>query len=383
MNNVQINNYLPLPLCDVHTHLLRREPIDTSLGIFRTMMDHYGYASVNIACCHRVDPEDVDAANVLKGLYLKARLNEDGPDRAVVYGNPTHFYDGRDTAENYLAQVQTQYAMGVDGFKILNGKPQNRKRMGRPLCDRIFDKMYAFLEENSIPVLMHLGDPPHFWGDKSEMSAYGLAHGWWCGDGTFPSLEELREEVSGILTKFPRLKLCMAHFYFLGHDPEGARAFMERWENVSLDLTPGGIMFVGFDAQPEKWQRFFADFSHRIFFGTDNSNNVNGDPAAYFERSGAPVNLVRRMLEWDKTKEVPYSGEKTLTPMHLPREQIDNICSGNYRRLHPASRPLDAALIAEKAAALAVALRSGEVFDNDPAREMENLAVIEAYFTAR
>ena len=381
MNNVQINSYLPLPLCDIHTHLLRREGVDISLAAFRAMLDYYGYASLNIACCHRVATDEIDTANVLKGLYIKARMNEDGGSSAIVYGNPTHFYGERDTAENYLAQVQTQYAMGVDGFKILDGKPKNRKRLGRSLCDPIFDKMYAYLEENGIPVLMHLGDPPHFWGPKEGMSAYGLAHGWWCGDGTFPSLEELREEVDGILTKFPRLKLCMAHFYFLGHDPKSARAFMEKWENVSLDLTPGGIMFAGFDDQPQIWKRFFADFSHRVYFGTDNSNNVNGEPSAYFERSGAPVNLVRRMLEWDETKEVPYSSVRSLKPLSLPREQIDNIYTNNYRRLHPTARPLNGAMIAEKAAALAEKLRTGEVFDTDPAQEIENLAVVAEYFT--
>ena len=381
MNNVQINGYRSLPLCDIHTHL-HKEPLNASLSAFRALMDYYGYAAINLACVHRMDTDDMDTANILKGLYLKARLNEDGETHAIVYGNATHFYDERDTAENYLAQVKTQYAMGVDGFKILDGKPKNRKHLGHPLCDPVFDKMYAFFEENGIPVLMHLGDPPHFWGDKSGMSAYGLAHGWWCGDGTFPSLEELRKEIEGILTKFPKLKLCLAHFYFLGHDPAGARAFMEKWENVSLDLAPGGIMFEGFAAQPDVWKRFFADFSHRIFFGTDNTNVISGDPAEYFERSWAPVNLVRRMLEWDETKQVPYSAAKTLTPMHLPREQLDNIFEKNFRRLHPAARPLDAQLIARYASALSKQLQAGNVSDDDPALEIENLAVIEKYFAA-
>ena len=382
MNNVQLNGYRPIGLCDLHTHL-RKEAVDASLRAFQALMDHYGYAAINLACVHRIGVDDMDTANILKGLYLKARLNEGGENRAIVYGNATHFYDERDTAENYLAQAQTQYAMGVDGFKIQDGKPKNRKALMRPLCDPIFDKMYAFFEENGIPVLMHLGDPPHFWGDKSGMSAYGLAHGWWCGDGTFPSLEELREEVDSILTKFPKLKLCMAHFYFLGHDPAGARAFMEKWENVSLDLAPGGIMFEGFAAQPDVWKQFFTDFSHRIFFGTDNTNVISGDPAEYFERSWAPVNLVRRMLEWDESKQVPYSGAKTLTPLCLPQEQTANILEKNFRRLHPNPRPLDTALIAEKAASLAEQLHAGSVLDDDPALEIENLAVIQAYFAAR
>ena len=63
--------------------------------------------------------------------------------------------------------------------------------------------------------------------------------GWFWGDGNFPTTQELYSQIDDILNRHPRLKVVFAHFYFMSADVEGSRVFLDRWPNVSFDITPG------------------------------------------------------------------------------------------------------------------------------------------------
>ena len=236
----------PFPIADTHVHITAPVHVDESVRIFSEIMAYFGYARLGIAavtteCGHGESDHD----NNLKAFYAKDALNARRADSAYVYANPLYYLDERDSADLYLAEVQELYRMGADGYKFLDGKPNMRKMIKRRLCDPIYDKMYAWLEEMGLPVLMHIADPRHFWGPKEGMSAYGLKSGWWCGDGSCPSFDELHNEVYEILEKFPKLRFRAAHCFFLGDDIEALTAFFERWENTAIDLTPAAINFAG------------------------------------------------------------------------------------------------------------------------------------------
>lgn len=70
-----------------------------------------------------------------------------------------HNLNKNDTADYYFNEIKAYYDMGCDGVKILDGKPDSYRTIGR----RLNDKFYAFCEEMQIPVTMHLGDPANFW----------------------------------------------------------------------------------------------------------------------------------------------------------------------------------------------------------------------------
>ena len=378
MNNIEKNGFLDLPLCDDHFHLMKFHPVDVSVRVFGEIIDYFSMERITLnALTQCMDSENDPASNV-KALYIKAKLNETHPDRALVFGNIYHFLDGRDSADSYLRQVKQLDAMGVDGYKTLDGKPLQRKLLGRELDDPIYDKMYAYIEERGMPVKMHLGDPPVHW-DREKISPYAISRGWFC-DETFPTLEKMRDEVDGILTKFPKLRLCLAHFYFLGHDLEAAVDFFEKWENVSFDLTPGAEMFVGMSERHDEWRAFFHKYADRLYFGSDTYNK----PEDCYEESGDAghrINLVRKMLEYSEPFEDMHIG--TAIPLALERGDIMKICHDNMAARNPHARPLDAGLIAQHAADLLEALEHG-FLGVKPAEhlalEIENLRTVYEYF---
>ncbi len=332
---------------------------------------------------HRV----FDPTNNVKALYCKSVLNAERANSIYVYGSTVHFYDERDTAEEYLRQVKELYDMGVDGYKLLDGKPEFRKNLAKPLCDPVFDAMYAFIEEKGMPVKMHLGDPAYFWGPKENLTPYEISRGWYYGDGTYPSREDLYNEVYKILTKFPKLKLCLAHFGFMDDDPERATDFFERFENVSLDLTPHGSMFVRFKQRPEEWMSFFARYADRIFFGTDSYNYISvHDSEGSYEHSGFLANVVRRMLEYPEERTYEHPDLGTMVPMNLPDNVLKKIYCENQKQLLGDARPLDAERIVRSANKLVSDIENGVcVFSPEDEKdlELENLDRIIKHFAKR
>lgn len=218
--------------------------------------------------------------------------------------------------------------MGFDGIKMLEGKPQQRKELGLRLDDPIFDPCYGFMEENGVPLTLHLADPDYFW-DRDKIPEHAVKRGWFCGDGTYPAYGQFYEEMWGILAKFPRLKLTLAHFGFMAHQKEWAERFLGDYENTALDLTPGGVMFAGFSLDPEYWRAFFIRNRRRIYFGTDTYNDppLSKEPGSSYGR----WKLVRTFLEAGEDFQWPtVSG--VLHPFKLPEDVLRDIYRENALR---------------------------------------------------
>ena len=122
-----------------------------------------------------------------------------------------------------------------------------------------------------------------------------IANGDYCTEKD-PTREELRDEVDGILAKFPRLKLILAHMYFMTGELERAADFLDRHESVYYDLTPGKDIFPDFTSKHEEWRKFVIKYQRRILYGTDTySTPLSGKSEE--EVYGGPINLVRTFLE--------------------------------------------------------------------------------------
>ncbi len=382
MTNQDKFGYRPIPLCDGHFHILIAHPVDTTVKILTDTMTWYDCERIALLSIPQLSANDADPLQNHKVLYCKSVMNEQSPDRAVyAFGNIYHRRDGTDTPESYLAQAQALWEMGVDGIKIFDGKPKMRKLLGRRLDDPIFDDFYAFLQEKDLPVTMHLGDPPEFW-DLSKISEYALRVGWYC-DETYPTLEQMQNEVLGILDKFPRLRLTMAHFFFLSQDLEACADRFKRYPTLSFDLTPGGEMFENFSKRPDDWRAFFIRYADRISFGTDTYNYGLHDNLADYGQGAdlARTNLVRKYLEWAEPFEHPWYG--TLIPLGLDDETLTKIYRGNFLRRLGNPRPVNFKAAAEHLNTLQTPLTDGSFLygdDDRTAMERENLAVMQIYF---
>ncbi len=326
MTNQDLYNFKPFPLCDGHTHITQPKTVDETVAAMTNIMKLMDYERIVMLGLQQDSKGTGDPGNNLKALYCKSVMNALDPTKRVyAYSCRYHMYNELDTADGYLRQVEYIYKMGFDGIKILDGKPKMRKRLNRRLDDEIFDKFYAFAEEHNMPVTIHLGDPPEFW-DINKISEYALKVGWYC-DETFPKLEDMREEVLGILKKFPKLRITCAHFFFLSQDLEQCVDIFEKYPTLSFDLTPGGEMFEGFSKRPDDWREFFIKYADKISLGTD-TYNIDLSLEDLQKNPGSQrLNLVRRCLETSQPFEHNVYG--TLYPLALDDRTLMKIYHDN------------------------------------------------------
>lgn len=382
MTNALHHHFRDFKFCDSHFHYTFPEHVDTMTDIMEEFRTYFSLDRMGLMALSRTDERPFDPTCNITGLYLKDFFNQTHPGSAFTYGTPIHWLDGTDSPDSYLAQVQRMYDMGVDGYKMLDGKPENRQQLGRPLYDPIFDKMYGFMEETGMPLVMHVADPRMFWKDKKDVLPEHLARGWWYGDKDYLSFEELHREVYRVLEKFPKLKLCAAHFFFLSDDVEELTRFFERWENTAVDLTPAMMNLVDITHAPEIWKPFFEKYRHRIFFGSDNYLYTRGRDYI-MQHHTCQCTMLRQALE-HKAEEAFLCNSGQIIPLDLSDDILQDLYYNNHARLHPHPRPVDARLVQEETGKLLSAMESGTLPltpGADYSVELANLRQIRNYFS--
>ena len=281
-----MNLHNNIKIVDSHVHIRSFESLDFLDGYLKK----YNLNKINIVSLACEDQSEI-TQNLLCALFKHMH-----PGNAYAYGSLMYPYYPLDDMipdeYNFVDQVKRLMDMGFDGIKMLEGKPTLRKKIGVPLDSPIFDEYYSYLEEQKIPIVFHAADPETFW-DRETAPEFSFAQGWFYGDGTFSEKETIYKEINGILNKFPNLRVTFAHFYFLSNYVERAQAFLDRWKNVSLDITPGREMYDNFSRKPSEWKAFFTEYKDRIIFGTDMEDSMfQGGPSDI-------INTMRRFLETD------------------------------------------------------------------------------------
>lgn len=209
-------------------------------------------------------PRDV-SNNIMCAFYKLANEN------TFAYGG--FIYPSYPACEDDMTDMSLEVQLdelteiGFDGIKMLEGKPNLYARVGRALDSEFFERAFAKLEREGTYVLMHALDPEFFWTTTDEEL---INKGWTYGDSTkHPTSEALYAQIDNILQRHPRLNLCLAHFFFCSEKPEKLESMLEKYENLSIDITPGGEMYIAFNERPEYFKEFFEKYQSRIIFGTD------------------------------------------------------------------------------------------------------------------
>ena len=257
---------------DAHVHHLFEMPIEEAVRIFKlefpvTGTEKQAFMSI---------PNDVTAVKEfyldemqnMRMLFLKYAFS---PNAYAFSGleHPLNVaeMDSEYLSKEYLRQVEEYASVGYDGMKMLEGYPSMRKAMKRTLCDKVYDRYYSFLEENSIPVTMHVANPEENW-DIKNADGYAIQMGR-VYDNTYPTRSQLLNEVDGIMKKHPKLRLALAHFGFMSYDIEQAQRWVEEYEHTMFDLTPGGEQLLNMLNNWDEWLKFFEKHQDRIIYGTD------------------------------------------------------------------------------------------------------------------
>ncbi|MCJ7552199.1 MAG: amidohydrolase family protein, partial [Anaerolineae bacterium] len=264
-----------------------------------------------------------------------------GLDYTQVVAEDWSTVDPAAMSESLGRQIETLKAIGFDGLKLIESKPTARKQIPIPLDAPHYEAMWAALESLAMPVLWHVADPEEFW-DEDLAPSWAKEHGWFYGDGTFPTKEALYHEVDNVLARHPGLKVIFAHFYFLSADLERAGRFFDAHPNVCFDLTPGNEMISNFTRNYEAARDFFVRYQDQLVYGTDIATRGLAREDGMDQALGTAW-AVRMYLETEGVFEPPEALAHWREPdlagfrgFALGRDVLEKIYRKNFGRLYGA-----------------------------------------------
>lgn len=338
------------PIADLHIHAFSLPQAQDVLQ----MANELHYVAYNLLSATSLGPRF--AAN----NFLVAEMKLRDPGRAYAFAGFNYPETGTPNADDFLAQAQRFRAIGFDGIKMMDGKPNIRRRLATPLDDPVYDPMFDDLEETGTPVVYHVNDPWEFWHwDKMPQWAQASPMNVFYGDGNHPHKEQIETEILRLIAKHPRLKIILAHFFFTANDLEHTVNLFETYPNLCYDITPGWEMFESFAERRDEWIAFFERYRTRIFFGTDTTSKHWRTTIA---------NLIRVLESEDRFE----SFEEACWGLNLSEEVSRDLYLNNFQRLLPnPPKPIDLdALLAE------FEKQRAETVDPEAIAEMDEIGAI-------
>ncbi len=324
-----VNN---IKVVDCHVHVSSQTDVNYLAGF----LSGTGTDAANIAACsHSRCISLVPQALMMKIAY---------PGRFYVYAAPdlSAYYLHADDLGEYMALYGQRLAeMGCDGIKMLEGKPQMRKKYPIPDFDLpVWEPFWAWAEESGTPILWHVNDPECFW-DASKAPSFAVSQGW-LYDESYINNEEQYRQVLAVLERHPGLKIIFAHFFFMSAQLERLSAVLDRFANVMVDLTPGIEMYESFSGDIGKAREFFSRYGKRICYGTDIGGRCilmgerkEFDPLENIRRP----QVVREFLTGKAEREIRSDGHYlvnnppfTMRPLSLDEKALADILGGNFMR---------------------------------------------------
>ncbi len=301
---------------DAHIHIEDNdyEKIESMLEYITTL----GVTDGAILALENYPP--CDRAQTFSTLYFKEKFKD---IKLRAFGSLYEFDVYADIP--FDVQLQRLIDLGCDGIKLMNMKPDVHKALGRGINDPIYEPLFAMLEETGFPIVLHAADPEEFWISPDYMTPGAVAAGWCYADGTYPTYQQIYDEVFEVLDRHPCLNIVIAHFFFLSNNIEEAKRVLEKYKNLKLDLTPGHEMYMGFSKDIEAWHDFFVKYQDRILFGTDSTTTRSND-ITYKKYS-----LVVQGIEHDSTEfPIPRHPEILVRGLYLDRDIIEKIAYKNF-----------------------------------------------------
>lgn len=342
---------------DLHVHYKFEIPLPEMVSIFK---EEFAATGTEKKCFLSL-PYDEKAGfremQNIKGLYLKWAFSPDAYAFAALE-HPSDHSDVEAVAEFFLSQAKRYLSVGYDGIKMLDGYPSLVKIWGLPVDSPVYDRFYAFMEENGYPVLMHIANPSRNW-DITKATQYDIQMGR-VYDDSYPSKEELTAQAFRVMEKFPKLRLILAHFGFMSEDLAAAERFFS-YPNTLVDITPGGEQLIHMQTEWDKWLPFWIKHQDRIFYGTDYyafPKDENWEVS--FQRRPT---FLRQFLETDGQyiySDEPFGG------VNLPKPMRDKIYRENFMRLLGTPKPIDCSYLRNEAVRLqSVEGKSSPIADED------------------
>ena len=235
------------PIFDAHTHIGAIDDISNMIAIeddfgvsaqIGIVHDEEGFQAAKERYPHRfvfakyLSLSDIARYNVEPVLDEISRLQEQGYSLAKSWFGP-RWRDYREVRKDF--------------------------RIDHPRLDPIFQA----LEDNGIPLIIHVGDPDTYYASQyRDSERYGTK-------------EEHLKQMEEVITRHPKLDFQIPH---LGSQPEIHRLpalarWMEEFPNVVVDTASSRWMARELSKDVEKARGFMLKYSDRVLFGTDLFSN--------------------------------------------------------------------------------------------------------------
>lgn len=238
----------------------------------------------------------------------------------------------------YEEQAKEIIKMGFDGIKLMFD-PNTRKKLGHGMNDARYEKMFAYLEENEIPLVIHVNDPDYFWVVR-QLTEEEITRGWGYFTEGYLTKQEMYDEAFEVLDRHPKLKVTFAHFFYLSSSIDEAARVLDKYPNVTYDLTPGQVMFDDFSKDIDAWKAFFVKYSDRIFYGTDTNSLKNNNVEIH--------RLIREAISHDKSEfEIKCYQTQKIRGLDLDDETKQKICFDNFYLLLGEPKEVNTTLMCE------------------------------------
>lgn len=325
-----MDRLLSLPIIDAHVHIK-----DSFIGLeemFSDMRRAYK-ASGFKGICFVSDPS-AGRLHLHKNLLCMLYKLMYPEDTVYIFAGLDYHIPGT-SHENYGFEKQAAVLdeIGVDGFKMYEGKGSARKLTGSiPLDSAAYAGFFRYIAAAGLPVAMHLADPGYFW-DVDKCPAGIHNSGWFFGDMTFTPRETVKNEILNVLDRNKGLKMIIPQMGYYLPDYASLEALLHKYTTLYFDIGPTGEFYETVGSHYEATVEFFTKYSKRLVFG------CTGVPAPDMKGSPEKAEALYRVLE---TGEKVNHGKAEARGLSLDESVLGPIYCGNFediagkpRRLNP------------------------------------------------
>lgn len=210
-------------------------------------------------------------------------------------GDPT--FDGSQYIDDVLAGLEQDFANGAVACKVwknIGMEVRYPDGLFFHVDDPLLSPIFAWLAEQSYPLLTHIAEPLDCWLPLREGSPH---YGYYSRNPEwhmytrpdYPSHGELMAARDRVLAQHPSLRLIGAHLASLEYDVDVLAATLDRYPNLAVDTSARLFDLVVQDSA--KVRGFVEKYQDRILFGTDVVMRTPPSSLAAEERAQAIASL--------------------------------------------------------------------------------------------
>ncbi len=247
-------------------------------------------------------------------------------------------WNSKDWAKKTIADLEISFSNGARAVKIWKNIGMDlRDKNGKFVMvdDPRLDPVLDYLAKNQIPLIGHNGEPRDCWLPLDKML---FSEGYYSSHPEyhmflhpeFPSYEEQISARDNMLEKHPDLKFVGAHLASLEWDLDELAKRMDKFPNLSVDLSRMSNLQLHALKNWQKTRNFFIKYQDRLIYGSDKAIGSTTNPAEL--KKSIHDGWVRDWIFFVTGDKISLTGFGELNGLHLPREVLDKIYLKNAEK---------------------------------------------------